>query len=333
MKIKITKSHGNYDTSPEHYFLSESDGLLKAVEIAISLGKPLLLSGEPGTGKTQLANYVAYVLNKQEPKKFVKKPFVFNTKSSSEAKDLFYFYDAIGHFHDKEKKAEEFISLNAMGNAITLSHGTSDASLNKIGINGIDVFKTDDEKAKSCVVLIDEIDKAPRDFPNDLLNEIENNEFEIKEIAKKIQKNTENDTQILVIMTSNFEKNLPDAFLRRCIFYHINFPDTETLAQILSSRLSPFLKEQKSNIPESDFKQIFKKLTDYFSTTLRSKSHNKNPATSELLDWAKVLVSESFLSKDLDFNNLSEKQKTILKHSANVLFKTKEDLERYSNSL
>ena len=153
-------------------------GLKNAVEVAYALGQPLLLTGEPGTGKTKLAFKIAAMLAEQDPR-FLPKPEVFNTKTTSSARDLFYTYDAMAHFQaaNIEKKEDissaDFIELQALGKAIAQTDPTQVAK---------GVFNTVlDTKKQSTVVLIDEIDKAPRDFSNDILNEIENYEFEIKE--------------------------------------------------------------------------------------------------------------------------------------------------------
>src|SRR5687767_3415926 len=119
---------GNYDKSPEHYHLSDANPLKASIFLALKLGKPLLITGEPGTGKTQLAYWASWFLNGQQDEnitQFLPAPFVFHTKSNSEGKDLFYSYDAISHFQDKNgyKKVGEFISLNAMGQAICQTVG------------------------------------------------------------------------------------------------------------------------------------------------------------------------------------------------------------------
>jgi len=207
----------------------------------------LLITGEPGTGKTQLAYWAAWYLSTKMDNnitQFLPQPFVFNTKTNSAGKDLFYQYDAISHFQDKEGKkyVSEFISLAAMGQAICQTHGR-DVILTKFGLKGIRNADSIKERPHSSVLLIDEIDKASRDFTNNLLNEIENNKFAIAEMDKEISRSEERKTRSLVIMTSNSERSLPDAFLRRCLFYNVPFPSDNDLLAIILQRIGPFLAE------------------------------------------------------------------------------------------
>jgi MoxR-like ATPase len=300
---------------PTKYQLTKE--LKSAAKVAITLGQPLLLTGEPGTGKTQLAYKIAYDLSKNNPD-FYEKPFVFNTKTTSTAMDLFYQYDAIRHFHDasvkKEAKGEvpsvlNYITFQALGKAIALSN------IGKIGekyrkcLLGSEKW---DEKSKSNVVLIDEIDKAPRDFPNDLLDEIEYFRFRIKEDDNhEIRKGV--DKKIIIVITSNSEKNLPDAFLRRCVFYHIPFPGKDDLINIVLSHLGENSKYTDEN------------LIEYF-LKIREILTKKKPATAELIAWLRILELESFITDEkINFDNLSEEQKNILKFSYSVLAKNRED--------
>lgn len=293
------------------------DSLVKAVEIAIALGKPLLVSGEPGTGKTQLAHYVAWQLNQQTQKDeipFLQAPLIFNTKSTSLASDLFYYYDAVSHFRNKNDTvpAERFIELRALGIAIALSYGSNSKELQGISqLNGFDKLEA---APHSSVVLIDEIDKAPRDFPNDLLNEIEHYEFYIREINQTIRR-VKKGARIVLILTSNSEKNLPNAFLRRCVYYHIPFPDTEKLKQITKQRLQ---------IDNDEYNAAIEKAITKFED-FRKQAINKRPATSEFLDWMSILRDEGILKKD----NWEEDKS--YKPSLSAIVKSNEDLAKISS--
>ncbi|MFY0630911.1 MAG: MoxR family ATPase [Flavobacteriaceae bacterium] len=282
----------NFINAPQSYIPSK--GLINAVNVAISLGQPLLLTGEPGTGKSHLAYSIAHELN-------LGKPLVFRTKTTSSSRDLFYTYDALSHFRSVQTKQEidinNFIRDGALGAAI----------------------KANERK----VVLIDEIDKAPRDLPNDILNEIESLSFEVSETGSFFE--SENKHRPIVIMTSNSEKNLPDAFLRRCIFYHLSFPNTEELLAILKARLT-------SNFFNSN---ELEQLLDHFQA-LRSKYiKRKKPATAELLSWLQIMEQLNFknLENINDFEKLSKEQKELLLISYSVLAKTSEDYNDLKHKL
>jgi len=308
-----------FTDDPTNYL--PSNELIDAIEIAYALKRPLLLTGEPGTGKTQFAYWVAHELSKRQ--NFQPQPYIFNTKTSSTAQDLFYHYDAISHFrdnsiHNRDMKtgegAEDFIQLRALGLAI----------LNAIGeenpLKGSSIIRRSNLNldGKGSVVLIDEIDKAPRDFPNDLLNEIENYEFEIKEINKKIRLNdTAQKEKILVILTSNFEKNLPDAFLRRCIFYHIGFPSKAKLAEIIRRKLP---------LNDISVSQFVENRVDDFFVLYNYPNIIKKPSTSEFVDWMKVLLMDNALSKQFFLNGHLNNDTSLLKYLP-VLLKNKDDIK------
>ncbi len=275
-----------------------SKGLIDAVNVALALGQPLLLTGEPGTGKTRLADHVAYIFD-------LDKPLVFNAQTTSTAKDLFYKYDALGHFQYSQtggkalspKEIEsKFIQYHALGKAI--------------------------KEQKRYVVLIDEVDKAPRDLPNDILAALEDLKFTVTEIGKVHQ--SPSNIRPIIIMTSNSEKNLPDAFLRRVTYYHIPFPDAVTLLEILKSKIDGF--------SDLDLKTIiahFEKIRSGRKLKLR-----KNPATAELIHWALLLNQlELDTSKLGDMSGLSAAEKEKLSLSYSVLAKTKEDLAALKGSL
>ncbi len=257
-------------TDPAGYLPDE--GLVDAVNVALILRQPLLLTGEPGTGKSQLAASVAYQLG-------LDSPLSFETKSTTIARDLFYGFDNIGRFRAAQTPGAStdprlFLTFNALGLAIVRA-----SSPEAVGEVLPPDFRHDGRRRS--VVLIDEIDKAPRDFPNDILNEIERLDFRIPELGDA-QVRADPDYRPVVIMTSNSEKVLPDAFLRRCIFYSIPFPDDERLERIILARLperlvsgGPLLRDAIS-----------------FFVHLRKDELGlrKRPGTAELLNWLAAML-------------------------------------------
>jgi MoxR-like ATPase len=309
LKISLPKkSFSKGIFSPNKYVLDE--GLHAAVQVALTLGQPLLLTGEPGTGKTLLAYRIAHDLARDDAS-FLPKPLVFHTKTTSKATDMLYTYDALRHFHDANLRktqgesvpdTSDYIQLQALGKAIALTDPDALASGQFV----------QEKEPVSSVVLIDEIDKAPRDFPNDILHEIENYNFQIKEANNLlIQKGAKQ--RIVVVLTSNSEKHLPEAFLRRCVFYHIPFPAKDTLIQIVESQLGA-----KTNYSDEE-------LIDHF-LMLRSLMKKKKPATAELIAWLRILEMNHFLDSSPNWSSLDEDQKRILRQSYAVIAKTQDDL-------
>ncbi|MSS89253.1 MoxR family ATPase [Eisenbergiella tayi] len=236
-------------------------GLIESVNVAVALEKPLLIKGEPGTGKTVLAQAVAEALGMDL--------IVWNIKSTTRAQDGLYSYDTVKRLYDSQ-----------FGEA-----GVSDISryirLGKLG----EAFSHENQ----VVLLIDEIDKADLEFPNDLLWELDRMEFYIPETGVTVRAKH----RPVVIITSNAEKELPDAFLRRCIFHYIDFPDRELLEEIVRTHF-PEVEDKLLGAAVSAFEEI------------RSiRNLRKKPGTSELLDWVNALqiggISGEVLEKELPF--------------------------------
>lgn len=225
-----------------------SNELLNAVNIAISLGKPLLIKGEPGTGKTMLAKAVSDALNK--------KLIIWNVKSTTKAQDGLYVYDVVQRLYDSQ-----------FGNA-GVDNIKKYIKLGKLG----EAFSSDEQ----VILLIDEIDKADLEFPNDLLWELDQMEFYIPETKETIKAKN----RPIVIITSNAEKELPDAFLRRCVFHYIDFPDVNQMEDIIRVHFPQIEKKLVENCLEA-----FYKIRSIYGI-------EKKPATSELIDWIQALIIE-----------------------------------------
>ena len=223
-----------------------SKELMNAVNVSIALAKPLLIKGEPGTGKTMLAEAIAETL---------KKPLItWSIKSTTKAQEGLYIYDTVQRLYDSQfgegdvGNIKKYIKLGKLGEAFT-----------------------SDEQV---VLLIDEIDKADLEFPNDLLWELDRMEFYISETKETIKTKS----RPIVIITSNAEKELPDAFLRRCIFHYIEFPDKVKMEEIVRVHYNDIDKN------------LLDRAMEAFYGIREMRDIQKKPSTSELLDWLKALM-------------------------------------------
>ena len=264
-------------------------GLVDAVNVALTLNRPLLLTGDPGTGKSQLARSLAWQLgSRRQLNVEAKEPEKFETKSTSAARDLFYAFDAIRCFQASRQVSAQpaqgntnaaFITYNALGRALLRALPDN---LVPPQVESADVLSGPPSRT---VVLIDEVDKAPRDFPNDILNEIDEMYFRIPELenVKVGGRNVlRDDMRPIVVITSNSEKNLPDPFLRRCIYYHIPFPAPERLGEILLSRVGQFSRTRGRLIDDAVS----------FFTQLRERGAAKRKISpAELIDWLTFILA------------------------------------------
>ncbi|GBE73249.1 hypothetical protein myaer87_04760 [Microcystis aeruginosa NIES-87] len=292
------------------YPYDAGDELIEVVNLAIELGMPLLLEGEPGCGKSRLAHALVYEFNYGQESNPIKY-YEWIVQSTSKAEDSLYQYDYIGRLQAAQisrilskKEIEE--SSSEQKNPATSKDWVDLQALGK-------AFKQSHDKQEQSVVLIDEIDKADRDFPNDLLLAIESRRFFIKETGALIQANDQ--AFPLIIITSNQEKNLPNAFLRRCIYHYIELPNQERLRKILTERFTDAEQE------------VIIKAVDRFLEVRTSQDETKSEgekkvSTSELIAWFKSLLKykpEEIIAK------LNEDK---LPH-ASVLLKSRTDLQDY----
>jgi MoxR-like ATPase len=254
-----------------------SEPLRNAVNVAISLGRPLLIRGEPGTGKTLLAHSIGRGLGK--------KLIVWNIKSTTKAQDGLYVYDTVqrlndSRFGDKDiADIKQYINLGKLGQAFA--------------------------SPEQVVLLIDEVDKADIEFPNDLLNELDEMSFYIPETDETISAIH----RPITVITSNAEKELPDAFLRRCIFHYIEFPDPKMMEEIVQVHFP--------DIKNSLLSEVLKT----FYSLREIDEFRKKPSTSELIDWIRALIAggvpHDSISKKIPFISTLLKKETDYDYFAN----------------
>jgi MoxR-like ATPase len=281
-----------------------SEELVEAVNLAIRLNRPLLLEGEPGCGKSQLAAAVAYQFNKRYPE--IEWHYeLWNVQSTSKAQDGFYTYDYVGRLQAAQlaKEAvideknnptnpENFIDWGPLGKAFR-SRQCSETN-----------------RPIRTIVLVDEIDKADRDLPNDLLLAIDQQQFEIKDVRPRRWQSANRKAPPIIFITSNREKELPNAFLRRCLYHYVDFPNMETLKQIINTRFDKLSEE------------IVNKALDRF-LKLREDMENdkdegdKKVSTSELIDWVAALYDyqPEEIDKMLDQPKLPNPSTLLKNHS------------------
>lgn len=249
-----------------------SPQLMNSVNIAIALEKPLLIKGEPGTGKTMLAEAISKALDKEL--------IIWNIKSTTKAQDGLYVYDVVQRLYDSQFGGDGVDDIKKY------------VKLGKVG----EAFNSE----KQVILLIDEIDKADLEFPNDLLWELDKMEFHIPETKETVKAKK----RPIVIITSNAEKELPDAFLRRCIFHYIEFPSQELMEEIV--------KVHFDNLDKKLLAQVLE--TFYW---IRDMEIQKKPSTSEVIDWIQALeiggIDPEIIKKEIPF--------------AGVLLKKNEDLD------
>ena len=261
-----------------------SEPLRNAVNVTISLKRPLLVRGEPGTGKTLLAHSIAQGLNK--------KLIVWNIKSTTKAQEGLYVYDTVqrlndSRFGDKDvADIKQYIKLGKLGQAFV--------------------------SKEKVVLLIDEVDKADLEFPNDLLNELDEMSFYIPETNETINAVH----RPIVIITSNAEKELPDAFLRRCIFHYIEFPDPPLMEEIVKVHF-PKIKEN-----------LLREALRAFYSLREISEFRKKPSTSELIDWIQVIIASETpheeISKEIPFAGTLLKKETDYDYFQNTYMKKKQ---------
>jgi len=298
------------DRTKKEYPYYPDENLIQAVNLAIALERPLLLQGEPGCGKTLLAKAIAYEF--QQQLKIEKYPyFSWSIKSTTRAKEGLYTYDTLARLRDAQLVGRVGLNEDELNRIAGRVNEDKHTAYIKYGALG-NAFQ---ETEYRPIVLIDEIDKADIDFPNDLLEVLEESKFEIPEIGepKKATKSP------IIIITSNDEKELPDAFLRRCIYYYIEFPNEEQLKKIINGHFP------NNSLSQEVIEAAIDKFIEVRENGVK-RQDGKQPSTSELKDFVTALYTYG--------------QKDVLDVIANIannlpllgiLLKNKEDQEYYQD--
>jgi len=314
---EINPPGGNPDRSPYR----PSPELKQMVKLAIALERPLLLMGDPGVGKTQLASAIAYEFTQkyqnyiQQAKELVKDKewakdwieenkwplYPWYVKSTSRAREGLYNYDAVGRLRDTQLVKSEYLTQNIQQKIIDRLQDETQSGYIKFGALG-KAFQT----PIPAIVLIDEIDKADIDFPNDLLLELDEKRFFIEETDKEVKKIV----SPLIIITSNNEKDLPNAFLRRCLFHYLDAPTETQLEEIIKAHFGKYLP----NITE-----IITAYQDLLTKT--AKAGSKKASTGELLDLIKVIT--------LILKAPIQDVRKLIQENLGVLLKTREEQTQY----
>ena len=253
----LPETLGSHKEAAKHY--QPDADLVDAVNVALAVGAPLLLTGEPGTGKTQVAHYLAWYFDIEDSL------FALYVRSNTTAEDLLYRFDAVAYLHAANDPARQ-------GQSVSRGEFVEPGPLWRAY-----------ECPRPSVVLIDEIDKAPRDFPNDLLNVLDQHEFYVPERETTITRGKR--PPPIVVITSNSERRLPEPFLRRCIFHHIEFNEA-LLRRAVAARLGDF-PNLSIEVRDAAVQRFLE---------LRGRELRKKPATAELLVWLTVLAARGNLS-------------------------------------